>query len=295
VSAAGNYSVRSDSSNSCFSVSAQVAIVVDTLPKPVIITSEPDFRVCIGESVTLTSNFGSGNLWLGVAGNPTTNSITVSQNSGPIVLKVTDANSCSDSTAAVQVTVDPLPTVALLKDTVLVVGEDFNLTAVNFPSNSASFEWFKGDVLIANSGNVPSQAIDPLKTSSYAVLLTDVNGCQVRDTILIRVSQDVFVPNSFSPNGDGRNDRFKVYGFGVKTIELKVWDRLGNLVFESNSVDEVVSTSEDGDPGKGWDGKYKGKELSQESYIWNVKGTFFTGEAIRVVGGNNSGSVIILN
>jgi gliding motility-associated-like protein len=295
VSAAGTYSVRSDSSNNCSSQSSQLAILVDTLPKPKITTSEPDFRVCIGESVTLTSNSSSGNVWLGAPGNPTTNSITINQSVASIVLKVTDSNSCTDSTGAVQVIIDPLPTVTLLKDTVLVVGEDFNLTASNFPTNSASFEWFKADVSIANSGNVPSQAIEGSTTSNYAVLLTDVNGCQVSDTILIRVSKDVYVPNSFSPNGDDKNDRLKVYGFGVKTIEFKVWDRMGNLVYESNSVDEIVSTSEDGDPKKGWDGKYKGKELSQESYIWNVKGTFYTGESIRVVGGNNSGSVIILN
>jgi gliding motility-associated-like protein len=110
------------------------------------------------------------------------------------------------------------------------------------------------------------------------------------------VSNELFVPNSFSPNKkDGNNDRFKVYGYGVATIEVKVWDRLGNLVYETNKVEDIVETSEEDDSAIGWDGTYKGREVSQESYIWRVTGTFNTGEPVRVFGGYNSGSVIILN
>jgi gliding motility-associated-like protein len=109
------------------------------------------------------------------------------------------------------------------------------------------------------------------------------------------VSNEIFVPNSFSPNKDGKNDRFKVYGFGVQTIEVKVFDRLGNVVYETNRVEDIVETDEDQDTVPGWDGNYKGKPASQESYIWSVKGTFQTGEPIRVTGGHLSGSVILLN
>lgn len=115
------------------------------------------------------------------------------------------------------------------------------------------------------------------------------------DSVLVRVSREVYVPNVFSPNGDGRNDRFKVYGFGVAEIEVRIWDRLGNLVYETTNVKDIVETSPTDDSVPGWDGKYKDKEISEESYIWNVKGKFTTGEDILVTGGKNSGTVIIIN
>jgi hypothetical protein len=60
-------------------------------------------------------------------------------------------------------------------------------------------------------------------------------------------------------------------------------------------VEDIVESSIDGDSVPGWDGTYKGKELSQESFIWNVKGKLTTGEDLKVNGGKNSGSVIIMN
>jgi gliding motility-associated-like protein len=243
--------------------------------------------------VVLSSNFASGNRW---STNPvrTTQTIVLKQSLPSITLEVTDTNGCQNTAGPIAIVVNSLPSVTLLKDTAITIGEDLDLVAIGFPSNAQTFNWYGSQALIGST-NSPSFNIEPSQTGIFEVELIDSNGCRAADSVLVRVSRELYVPNMFSPNNDGKNDRFKVYGFGVESIEVKVWDRLGNLVYETNKVDQIVETSESENTVPGWDGKFKGKELGQESYIWNVKGKFTTGEDLKVRGGNNSGSVIIMN
>jgi gliding motility-associated-like protein len=245
--------------------------------------------------VVLTSNASSGNEWLGVGTPvPTTGSITLSVTTPNISLRVTDANGCRAVSSTVSVKVDTLPKITLLRDTALIIRDDFQLAVSRFPANARVYDWYQEGNLLGQS-NEPRFSFTAGQTSRYWVILTDSNGCRAQDTVLVRVGSEVFVPNSFSPNGDRRNDRFKVYGFGVRDIEVRIWDRLGNLVYETDRVDDIVETSDSEDTVKGWDGTWKGKELSQESYIWSIKGTFNSGETLRVRGGKNSGSVLLMN
>jgi gliding motility-associated-like protein len=233
---------------------------------------------------------------LGVPGTNVSPRLVVRNTTPGILLRVTDSNGCVSVAGPVGILVDTLPKVRLLKDTALVIRDNMPLTAVGGPANAEVYEWFKGDLLLGQTaGNVPVFETSVTNTSVYSVTLSDSNGCQVSDSILIKVSNEVFIPNSFSPNKDGNNDRLKVYGYGVKTIEFRIFDRLGNVVYETNRVEDIVETSEDTDTVPGWDGTKEGKDVSQESYIWSIKGTFETGEPLRVTGGNLSGSVIILN
>lgn len=84
----------------------------------------------------------------------------------------------------------------------------------------------------------------------------------------------VGLPNAFSPNGDGANDILFVKGFGVDYIELKIYNRWGELVFESNSM-EI-----------GWDGTYKGKAQEQEVYTYTLKAWFRNGTQTELQKGN---------
>ena len=291
VTTAGNYAVRVDTTNGCFQVSDAVAITVNPLPQPIITATDDKFVVCQGETVILNSNYSEGNQWSTGQSTPL---IVLSQSVPSVTLTVTDNLGCSASSLPVAVVVNPLPTVTLEKDTAVVFGEDVELIASNFPANVSSFSWLAAGTQFA-SGTASVQLIKPEQTATYMVVVEDVNGCRASDTVRVRVSREVYVPNMFSPNGDGNNDVFKVYGFGVASIEVQVWDRLGNLVYETTRVSDIVETEASDDSVPGWDGKYKGKELGQESFVWSVKGKLTTGEEIKVRGGNNSGSVIIMN
>jgi len=295
VNASGKFAVRSDSSNNCSSSSDSVGIIVNPIPIPVISATGDKFAVCKGNTVELRSNILDGNSW---STNPlqTTQSIFFQNSASNIILTVTDTKGCQGTTQPVSVTIFDLPTVKLLKDTTLTVGAELELKAVNLPDNAETFLW-KGLKEFSVENQDTTFAIKPSATNIYTVVVTDENGCVDSSSILVRVSSEIYIPNMFSPNNDGSNDKFKIYGFGVDPIgfDFKVWDRLGNLVFQTSEVDDIVETSESDDKVMGWDGKFKGKLLGSESYIWSVKGKFNTGEALKVRGGNNSGSVLLMN
>lgn len=137
------------------------------------------------------------------------------------------------------------------KDTTLKLGQSIQLNSsfVPFPDSViSSYEW------IPSEGLSCSDCPDPVATTYahvnlYTLVVTYDSICQASDsmTIIITNNLQVFIPNSFSPNNDGNNDVFEVYGAGIKTVLLQVFNRWGEKVFESN------------DQFNGWDGTYKGK------------------------------------
>ncbi len=102
------------------------------------------------------------------------------------------------------------------------------------------------------------------QSTVYSVTVSD-GICSVTDTVLVKafpfICDDpfVFVPNVFTPNGDGQNDVLYVFGAMVKQIEWRIFDRWGELVFETYSR------------GEGWDGTYKGKSLAPDVYDYYLK------------------------
>ena len=109
----------------------------------------------------------------------------------------------------------------------------------------------------------------------YAVAVKDAAGCIGYDTVLIRVYDDIryYVPNAFSPNGDGINDVFRPIPVGVVSTEFfRIFNRYGELVFETNQWM------------KGWDGKYKAVPQAIGNYIWVIKGIGRNGKVIEMKG-----------
>lgn len=133
----------------------------------------------------------------------------------------------------------------------------------NLSQRATNYVWDFGD-------NTFSQLETPQpkyykKTGSYRVCLQAQNLVGCSDTICKYVDADVYpladVPKGFSPNGDGKNDILYVRGSGIETVNLKIYNRWGEMVFETNDMNI------------GWDGKYKGKEAPMEAYafVLNVK------------------------
>ena len=102
-------------------------------------------------------------------------------------------------------------------------------------------------------------------TGKFWVLVTDSNGCQASDSILIGdyCSTKFVVPSAFTPNGDGKNDFFiPLYIDPPASFTMHIYDRWGDLVFQTNNVTV------------GWDGKFKGKEQPVGTYIYYIQYTF---------------------
>lgn len=110
---------------------------------------------------------------------------------------------------------------------------------------------------------------------TYTVKVTDMNGCFSDDDVFIKVysNNDVLVPGSFTPNGDGLNDIIKPLGFGLKKIEyFMIYNRYGELVFETHELD------------KGWNGIAKGKPQPMGTYTYRVKAVNYKNKPVEHVG-----------
>jgi len=123
--------------------------------------------------------------------------------------------------------------------------------------------------------NSPNDAVTvaaPFNTTRYILTVTDLNGCVNYDTVTIYVLKDVvlLIPTAFSPNGDGVNDIFRIakYLNIEKLLSFVVYNRWGNLVYETSNIEE------------GWNGMYKGREQPLGVYVWYVKALDYDGNVI---------------
>ncbi len=132
--------------------------------------------------------------------------------------------------------------------------------------------------ILWNNGNTVD-SITNLIPGNYSVIVSDQENCEKSMQFIVQASNEdcynnhIFVPNIFSPNGDGNNDVLAVYGAGIIEFEMKIYDRWGNKAFDSKSVDES------------WDGKYpNGEEGNVGVYTFIAKGKYKNGEVFKLNG-----------
>ena len=165
--------------------------------------------------------------------------------------------------------------ISLGSDIKIELGDSAKLTAyLNFTTKS--FKWSPKDSSLRCDTCLPV-VVTPTLTTRYRLTAHDAAGCEVSDEIIVYVDKQrrVFVPTSFSPNGDGANERFTLFSDrSVRRIEtFKVFNRWGNLVFEQNNILP-------NDENKGWDGTMRGVELSNEVYVYFFIVEFADGEKV---------------
>ncbi len=247
-----------------------------------------DRAICIGESTTLGADtvargsvFEYNYSWSpspfldnAFASNPTatvteTTRFTLSVNTGD----------CEADTASVLVTVNPLPVVTAPADLTVGFGESAMLVA----SGGVEYEWVPEEGL--DNSLVANPVAGPQETTTYEVFAADENGCVSSDTVVVFVDNKVFIPSLFTPNGDGRNDLFRVFSDGIMEINFVVYDRSGSIVYQTTSVEQAENV--------GWDGTYKGQPLKIGSYLWSLSGKYFDGSPISF-GGKNTGTIKLL-
>ncbi|MGZ4118722.1 MAG: T9SS type B sorting domain-containing protein, partial [Bacteroidia bacterium] len=117
--------------------------------------------------------------------------------------------------------------------------------------------------------------VNPSSTQDYYVTYTSPGGCTASDTITVNVENifTYFMPTAFSPNGDGINDVLYVKGRGIDFINLKIYDRVGELVFSSTSLDH------------GWDGRLHGVPMNDNEFVYKLEVTFCNGDVKKEHGG----------
>lgn len=138
-----------------------------------------------------------------------------------------------------------------------------NGTPTSFPEVSWSPERF------LDNPNIPDPTARPKEAMTYVYTVSDtlVESCTYSDSVYIYPytilcgEPEVYLPTAFSPNGDGINEELKLYGNNVTALNMAIYDRWGNAVFETT------------DKNNGWDGTYKGAEVQHGVYVYYYEAT----------------------
>jgi len=124
-----------------------------------------------------------------------------------------------------------------------------------------------------NNPTLPNPIFSPQGEDSVHVSITDMNTtCIVEAFLRIKVFEvncdepDIFVPTAFTPNNDGNNDILFVRGANLRSIEFQVFNRWGELIFESNDLN------------KGWNGSYQGKAVAPDVFTYQLRAICFDGQ-----------------
>ena len=204
--------------------------------------------------------------------------------SGDYSLLITDHFNC---TLEVPVVIeDPPPFVIDIgQDTAVNLGESLRLSA-NTNYEVSNFSWTPDDVVCA--GDCLNLEWLPTETNLYRLDATSVNECSASDSIFIEVRKirEAFIPNVFSPNGDGVNDFFTAYGNDnlLKNIEqLLIFDRWGQQVYEKTNFLPNL-------PIEGWDGRSVKGELGTGVYVYLFKLRFVDDVVV-----NFTGDILLLD
>ncbi|MEI6949270.1 PKD domain-containing protein [Paraflavisolibacter sp. H34] len=287
VTGATRYSWREDASLNCLDCPAPVAsptqdatyVVIGTnefgctkadtvlvrVRQPFTLAVGPADTICAGESARLSASGAENYAW-----SPTTgldNPASATPRAQPTVttrytVKAFDNDNCLVRTDSVLVAVGSKPSVELGPGISATAGSSVPLR----PATSAdvsSWKWVPATYL--SCADCPAPVATPKEPMKYKLEVANAYGCTNSDEVSVAVvctGGNLFLPNTFSPNGDGRNDVFYPRGSGISNIRsLKVYNRWGELVFERRNFNSNDASS-------GWDGTYKGKKLAPDTFIY---------------------------
>ncbi|MFI5188032.1 MAG: gliding motility-associated C-terminal domain-containing protein, partial [Chitinophagales bacterium] len=237
--------------------------------------------ICIGANVptlTDTSTNGITGTW--------SPAVVDNQNSATYTF-TPDTLQCA-TTAKFKVDINQIPTVVVRADTTLNDGDPMPTTFFTGTPPAAIFNWVNSNPSIglpgSGTGNIPSFLVvnrgdDPVV--SIITVTPQLGGCLGTphnfNITVDPLNKDVFVPNVFTPNGDGKNDKLYAYGNYIDKLEMKIFNQWGQQIAVINSLSQ------------GWDGTQHGKPQPVGVYVYVLKAVMTDGRII-----NKKGSITLL-
>ncbi len=279
---AGSYTITYTTSGSCPDSSSLNITITSCTPPTANFNISDDF-ICEGDCITF-SDLSTGSptswLWAFPGGTPSSSilpdpGLVCFDTAGTHQIQLIVSNGFGSDTIAMPVTVSPTPVVSAGPDENIVIGESVVLTATG---SGSTYVWTDAGTLSCDT--CQSTTASPQFTTGYMVTLINSAGCIATDSVTVNVVyiEEVGVPNAFTPNGDGVNDVLYVDGAGFSQIDFKIYNRYGQLVFQTV------------DPSIGWDGTdLTGKKLNPGTFAYVLDYSY-----IGTSGGIKSGDISLI-
>jgi gliding motility-associated-like protein len=269
----GNYTVSLAILNDQWGCMDTIKNQITVHPLPAV-NALNDGPVCLQDSVQLHASGGIIYTWTPVndfsypAAALSSDPYVIPKSNTTYKVTVTDVNGCVNSTHTDVNVIFPAVS-NLPSDSTVIVGTKIILDP-HISSGGYTFSWSPADHLSCTDCASPEAQV--LDSITYVVTITDINGCfDITDTIVLHVirAYAIDLPRVFTPNGDGKNDIVYAKGWGIKKlIEFKIFNRWGEMVFESHDMKN------------GWDGYYKGSLQNNETYVYIITAESFKGDMI---------------
>jgi len=269
----GNYEVTVTDANGCVITAADF---IDE-PDPVFITGiDVIDNVCFGGTeggLSVTATGGSRPFEYSVDGvNYQTDSIFTNLPAGTYTVIVRDVFGC-EFTETATITEPYQILVDARWDTIIDLGYSVDIQAIINSSDPHTYSWTPSETLSCDDCFEPEAM--PVVTTTYYVTVETYLGCIAVDsvTIIVNPVRPVYIPNAFTPNFDGVNDAFVVYGGpAVANVrKMEVYDRWGEHVFSASDIPHSQDQY-------GWDGRFKGQVMNPGVFVYLVEVEFLDGE-----------------
>jgi len=257
--------------NGCDSIITDVKIIVYTPPA---VEVGDDRIVCKGDSVLLVAMApGASIQWEGFAAG---SSIHVAPLADTWYTAIaTDANGCKD-TATISVKLHSFDLLLKANQNPVITGKTVYLqSGASVPYTVLS--WLPSSSFPSQQATGQYFVVDSSLTVS--LIARSADGCI--DTAFLELQADptdgIYIPDAFTPDGDGRNDVFRILGGKIRSMDLKIYNRWGEAVFRTQ------------ERSRGWDGKQGGKELPSGAYVYQLSCTLDDGRKI-----SRKGTVVLI-
>lgn len=277
----GKYTITLYASNNCSN--ASTTETVEVLPQPSVSFTSDKTSGCDGVTVKFknASTGAIGYVWDFGDGSPTSNAIEPTHSfNGPgknytVTLTATNALGCTNSTTIadlIHVVPPPIATFTVTPGNEVSI-PTYSFSFKDISTDAVSWEWTFGDGSGSTLQN-PNHTYANEGTYNVTLKVLNKEGCSsstFQTVRIIGVPGNLNIPNSFMP-ASAKNEIkiFKAKGRGIKEWQMSVFNKWGQLLWETTKLD-------DGAPLEGWDGTYKGQEQPQGVYYWKVDIKFING------------------
>lgn len=244
-----------DFTNACGTIRDSVyASVITTIVK-----AWNDTIICPGESAVLFASGAEKYHWIPTVKYSTADGSIVTSKpdaTTTYVVTGTDAYGCT-AKASVKVSVYPKPHVQTIPDVYGYYDDTVSLGVVNV--QPGTYIWSPPEYLSCVDCTNPVAM--PNTDMTYTVTYIDENGCKASDRIKVIYEPLLYIPNAFTPDENGVNEVFRVYGTNIDGITVDIYNRWGELIHTIHGFDEY------------WDGTYKGLRCPIGTYVWKIEYT----------------------